>query len=161
MMWSDCGWCLGEGANFQFSWGTKNWGLFASSGRRSSLVQLFCQSCVHFHLAHVAVHMVLRSVIQGCPTLEGTPLEILFSVSDAMKKTAVHFRAVTKYNTYASQQTSFHGRWSHPQQQTNNVFPYHYTTTVWGARIILNASSWWITHCHNCLVVGGTVKSGY
>ena len=47
----------------------------------------FCQSCVHFHLAHVAVHMVLRLVIQGCPTLEGTPLEILFSVSDAMKKT--------------------------------------------------------------------------
>ena len=25
MMWSDWGWSLGEGANFYFSWGTKNW----------------------------------------------------------------------------------------------------------------------------------------
>ena len=56
---------------------------FALSGKGSSLVQHFCQSCVHFDLAHVAIHMVLRFVIQGCPTLiillqgRGTPSQIL------------------------------------------------------------------------------------
>ena len=38
------------------------------SGRGSILVQIFCHSCVHFDFAHLAVHMLGRLVIQGCPT---------------------------------------------------------------------------------------------
>ena len=40
-----------------------------SGGRESSLVQTFCESCVHFDITHPSVHITRRSVIQGCPTL--------------------------------------------------------------------------------------------
>ena len=67
MMWSDVwGWSLGKGANFYFNWGTKK---LALSGRESSLVQTFCESCVHLDMTHPSVHMTQRFVIQGCPTL--------------------------------------------------------------------------------------------
>ena len=68
MMWSDCGWSLGEGANFHFSWGTKNWVFWALSGRESTLVQTFCETCVHLDITHSSVHMTRRFEIQGCPT---------------------------------------------------------------------------------------------
>ena len=41
----------------------------ALSGRESSLVQTFCEPCVHLDIAHPSVHMARRFVIQGCPTL--------------------------------------------------------------------------------------------
>ena len=63
MMWSDWGWSLGEGANFYFRV------FLALSGRESSLVQTFCESCVHLDITHPSVHMTRRFVIQGCPTL--------------------------------------------------------------------------------------------
>ena len=53
MMWSDCGWSLGEGAYFKISF----WE--ALSGGRSSLVQIYL-SCVHFDFAHLSVHMIQR-----------------------------------------------------------------------------------------------------
>ena len=68
MMWSDWGWSLGEGVNFYFSWVTKKWVFLALSGRESSLVQTFCQSCVHLDITHSSVHMTQRFVIQGHPT---------------------------------------------------------------------------------------------
>ena len=42
----------------------------ALSGRESSLVQTFCESCVHLDITHPSVHMTQRFVIQGCPTLK-------------------------------------------------------------------------------------------
>ena len=69
MVWSDWGWSLGEGANFYFSFGTKNWGFLALSGTESSLVKTFCESCVQLDITHPSVHMTQRFVIQGCPTL--------------------------------------------------------------------------------------------
>ena len=39
----------------------------ALSGRESSLVQTFCESCVHLDTTHPSVHMTQRFVIQGCP----------------------------------------------------------------------------------------------
>ena len=47
---------------------------FALSGRESSLVQTFCQSCVHLDLGNLAVHIFQRFVIQGCPTLNASHL---------------------------------------------------------------------------------------
>ena len=41
----------------------------ALSGRESSLVQTFCEFCIHLDIAHPSVHMTHRFVIQGCPTL--------------------------------------------------------------------------------------------
>ena len=41
---------------------------FLLSGRRSSLVQSFCQSCVYFDFA---VQMIQRFVIQGHITMNG------------------------------------------------------------------------------------------
>ena len=55
MMWSDWGWSLEENANFYFSWGTKNWFL-ALSGRKNSLVQMFCESCVQLDIIHPSIH---------------------------------------------------------------------------------------------------------
>ena len=43
--------------------------LLALSGRESSLVQTFCESCVHLDITHPSVRMTQRFVIQGCPTL--------------------------------------------------------------------------------------------
>ena len=43
--------------------------ILALSGRESSLVQTFCESCVHLDITHPSVHMTRRFVIQGCPTL--------------------------------------------------------------------------------------------
>ena len=39
------------------------------SGRESSLLEIFWQSCVDFDLAHLAVHIIWRFVIQAFPTL--------------------------------------------------------------------------------------------
>ena len=44
-------------------------GFLALSGRESSLVQTFCESCLHLDITHPSVHMTRRVVIQGCPTL--------------------------------------------------------------------------------------------
>ena len=41
----------------------------AISSRQSSLVQPFCESCVHFDFIHSSVHMTQRLVIHSCPTL--------------------------------------------------------------------------------------------
>ena len=41
----------------------------ALSDRESSLLQTFCESCVHLDINHPSVHMTWRFVIQGCPTL--------------------------------------------------------------------------------------------
>ena len=64
MMWSDWGWSLGAGANFILAEGR----FLALSGRESSLVQTFCESCVHLDITHPSIHMTQRFVIQGCPT---------------------------------------------------------------------------------------------
>ena len=72
VMRSDWRWILGEGPNFYFSWGTKNCGGgrgLALSSTESSLVQTFCESCVHLDITHLAIHMTRGLVIQGCPTL--------------------------------------------------------------------------------------------
>ena len=45
-------------------------GFLALSGRESSLVQTFCESCVHLDITHPSVHMARRFVIQGCPTIK-------------------------------------------------------------------------------------------
>ena len=44
-------------------------GLKIEPYRESSLVQTFCESCVHFDFTHSSIHMNWRFVIQGCPTL--------------------------------------------------------------------------------------------
>ena len=41
----------------------------ALSGKESSLVQTFCQSCEQLDITYPSVHMTRRFVIQGCPTL--------------------------------------------------------------------------------------------
>ena len=41
----------------------------ALSGTESSLVQTFCESCVHLDITYLAIHMTRGLVIQGCPTL--------------------------------------------------------------------------------------------
>ena len=71
MMWSDWGWSFGEGANFYFSLseGLKIEFFLALSGRESSLVQTFCESCEQLDITHPSIHMTRRFVIQGCPTL--------------------------------------------------------------------------------------------
>ena len=51
---------LAEGLKLRF---------LALSGRESSLVQKFYESCVHLDITHPSVHMARRFVIQGCPTL--------------------------------------------------------------------------------------------
>ena len=58
-MWLDYGWNLSEGA--YFSWGTI---IFLALRGRGN-VWSFCQCCVHFGFAHLAVHMIKRFVIQG------------------------------------------------------------------------------------------------
>ena len=52
---------LAEGLKIEF--------FFALSGRESSLVQTFCESCEQLDITHPCVHMTRRFVIQGCPTL--------------------------------------------------------------------------------------------
>ena len=44
-------------------------GFLALSGRESSLVQTFCESCEQLDITHPSVHMTRRFVIQGCPIL--------------------------------------------------------------------------------------------
>ena len=39
------------------------------SGRESSLVQTFCESCEQLEITHPSIHMTRRFVTQGCPTL--------------------------------------------------------------------------------------------
>ena len=41
----------------------------ALSSRGSSFVVIFCKSCVHFDFTQLAIHMIQRFMIQGCPTL--------------------------------------------------------------------------------------------
>ena len=41
----------------------------ALSGRESSLVQTFCESCEQLDITHPFDNMIRRFVIQGCPTL--------------------------------------------------------------------------------------------
>ena len=41
----------------------------ALSGRESSLVQTFCESCEQLDITQLSVHMTQRFVIQGCSTL--------------------------------------------------------------------------------------------
>ena len=67
MMWSDWGWSFGEGANF-LAEGLKIGIFLALSGRESSLVQTFCESCEQLDITQPSVHMTQRFVIQGCPT---------------------------------------------------------------------------------------------
>ena len=50
------------------------------SGRESSLVQTFCESCEQLDITHPFVHMTQRFVIQGCPTLIKEQLEFFVSV---------------------------------------------------------------------------------
>ena len=54
---------LAEGLKIEF--------FFALSGRESSLVQTFCESCeqLHVDITYPSIHMTWRFVIQGCPTL--------------------------------------------------------------------------------------------
>ena len=42
----------------------------ALSGRESSLVQTFCESCAHLDITHPSIHMIRRFVIQGYPTIK-------------------------------------------------------------------------------------------
>ena len=42
----------------------------ALSGRESSLVQTFCESCEQLNVTHPSTRMTRRFVIQGCPTLK-------------------------------------------------------------------------------------------
>ena len=42
----------------------------ALSGRESSLVQTFCESCEQLDITHPSIHMTRRFVIQGCPILK-------------------------------------------------------------------------------------------
>ena len=51
---------LAEGLKIEF---------FALSGRESSLVQIFCESCEQLYITYPSDHMTRRFVIQGCPTL--------------------------------------------------------------------------------------------
>ena len=56
----------------------------ALSGRESSLVQTFCESCVHLDITHPSVYMTRRFVIQGCPTLNGIAQFVLQRVITGM-----------------------------------------------------------------------------
>ena len=58
--------------------GLKIKSFLALSGRESSLVQTFCESCVHLDITHPSVHMTRRFVIQGCPTLKSFGTKIYF-----------------------------------------------------------------------------------
>ena len=57
MMWSDWGWRLGEGANFYFSRGTKNWVFWHYQVQKAVWNKTFCESCVHLDITHSSVHM--------------------------------------------------------------------------------------------------------
>ena len=52
---------LAEGLKIEIFW--------ALSGRESSLIQTFYESCAHLDITHRSVHMSQRFVIRGCPTL--------------------------------------------------------------------------------------------
>ena len=69
MMGSVCVWGLREGSNFQLE-GLKNFKAFSS--RRSSLTQIFVESCVDFEVAHLSVFMVRGLPYPEIPTLIGT-----------------------------------------------------------------------------------------
>ena len=51
---------LAEGLKIEF---------LALSGRESSLVQTFFESCEQLDITHPSIHMTQTFVIQGCPTL--------------------------------------------------------------------------------------------
>ena len=53
IIWSECEWHLGEGANFN----SKLRGVLTFLGRRSSLVKIF-QSCVHFDFDRLFTHLI-------------------------------------------------------------------------------------------------------
>ena len=60
-LWRGCKFFfLAEGLKIEF---------FGISGRESSLVQTFCESCKQLDITHPSIHMTQRFVIQGCPTL--------------------------------------------------------------------------------------------
>ena len=52
---------LAEGLKIEF--------FLTLSGRESSLVQTFCESCEQLDITLPSVHMTRRFVIQGCPNL--------------------------------------------------------------------------------------------
>ena len=56
----------------------------ALSGRESSLVQTFCESCVQFDITHPSVHITQRSVIQGCPTLKTSVYIFVYSAASTV-----------------------------------------------------------------------------
>ena len=58
---------LAEGQKIEF---------LALSGRESSLVQTFCESCAHLDITHPSVYITQRFVIQSCPTLTGGFLHV-------------------------------------------------------------------------------------
>ena len=69
LIWSDWGGALERVQIFILAEGLKI-EFLALSGRETSLVRTFCESCVHLDIAHPSVHMTRRFVIQGCPTLK-------------------------------------------------------------------------------------------
>ena len=60
MMWSDCGCSLGEGVIFIIAKDRKLAAIFCN---------LLYKSCVDFDFTYLAIHMIQKFVIQGCPTL--------------------------------------------------------------------------------------------
>jgi len=62
-------WGLREGSNFQLVRGPQNWVFRAFSSRRSSLTQIFVESCVDFEVAHLSVLMVRRLPYPETPTV--------------------------------------------------------------------------------------------
>ena len=62
----------------------------ALSARESSLVQTFCESCVHLDITHQSVHMARRFVIQGCPTLKFCLILVITVCSGAVSTHTMH-----------------------------------------------------------------------
>ena len=69
MMGSECVWGLGEGSNFQLVRGPQKLSFRAFSSRRSSLTQIFVESCVDFEVAHLSVLVVWRLPYPEIPSL--------------------------------------------------------------------------------------------
>ena len=50
---------------------------FLVSGRESSLVQTFSESCKQLDVTYPSIHMTRRFVIQGCPTMASALRDLL------------------------------------------------------------------------------------
>jgi len=69
MVGSECEGGLGEGSTFQLVRGPQKLSFRALSSRRSSLTQIFVESCVDFEVAHLSAFMVWRLPYPEVPTL--------------------------------------------------------------------------------------------